>query len=431
MRKPILLAVVLIPIFCLCALGVYYLPPVHSRLAWRVEELALMVKYTLNPPGKVVFVPQGQASASPHAAAQNTAEVLTPTGAGGPAPTDTPTVTPPPTAALPPTLTPGPSPTPLPERVDLKGVRYEDQHGRLNYCAPANLAMALSFWGWQGTRDTVGPILKPDAKDKNVMPYEMVDYIESSTKLRVVSRVGGDLELIKRLLSAGYPVLVEKGTYLRDLTGVVSWMGHYQVITGYDESEGFVIAQDSYVKPDHKVSYDDLIKNWRAFNFAYVLVYPPENEEQLKTILGADWDETSNYQNAALKASNEIYGLAGIDQYFAWFNRGSSLRRLQDYAGAGAAYDEAFAVYPTIPETDRPWRMMWYQTGPYFAYFYSGRYYDVLYLADGTLNAMQSDRNLEESYYWRGMAKAALLLKTKFGGCLGGLRPPKHPPAST
>ncbi len=72
------------------------------------------------------------------------------------------------------------------------------------------------------------------------------------------------------------------------------------------------------------------------------------------------------------------------------------------------AYDEAFKIYPNIPEAERPWRMLWYQTGPYFAYYGVGRYYDLLYLADGTLNAMQSDKNLEESYYWRGMARAAL-----------------------
>ena len=115
-----------------------------------------------------------------------------------------------------------------------------------------------------------------------------------------------------------------------------------------------------------------------------------------------------NYENAALKASNEIYGLSGVDQFFAWYNRGTNLVKLQDYAGASAAYDEAFAVYATLPVDDRPWRMLWYQTGPYFAYFYNGRYYDVLALANATLDAMQSDRNLEESYYWRGMAKAAL-----------------------
>jgi tetratricopeptide (TPR) repeat protein len=151
-----------------------------------------------------------------------------------------------------------------------------------------------------------------------------------------------------------------------------------------------------------------MVAAWRSFNYAYLIIYPPENEGEVMSLLGLDADVTTNFQNAALKASNEVYALEGIDQYFAWFNRGSSLVELQDYAGAAAAYDESFALYPSIPEAERPWRMLWYQTGPYWAYFYSGRYYDVLYLADGTLEAMQSEKNIEESYYWRGMAKAAL-----------------------
>jgi tetratricopeptide (TPR) repeat protein len=51
--------------------------------------------------------------------------------------------------------------------------------------------------------------------------------------------------------------------------------------------------------------------------------------------------------------------------------------------------------------------MMWYQTGPYFAYYYTGRYVDVLTLADQTLEAMTKPI-LEESFYWRGLAKEAL-----------------------
>jgi tetratricopeptide (TPR) repeat protein len=287
-------------------------------------------------------------------------------------------------------------------------VRYEDQHGRYNYCAPANLAMALSFWGWEGNQDVVGPVIKPDKMDRNVMPYEMVDYIESQTDLSVVDRVGGDLDTIKRFLAAGYPVLVERGVYLRDLTGIVSWMGHYQVITGYDDVGGYFITQDSYLQPDYQVPYDEMLEHWRAFNYTYLVIHPPEEGETVMALLGPDADEKTNYENAALKASNEVFGLTGIDQYFAWYNRGTNLMRLQDYAGASAAYDEAFAMYPKIPEAERPWRMLWYQTGPYFAFFYAQRYWDVLYLADGTLNAMQGERNLEESYYWRGMAKAAL-----------------------
>jgi tetratricopeptide (TPR) repeat protein len=49
---------------------------------------------------------------------------------------------------------------------------------------------------------------------------------------------------------------------------------------------------------------------------------------------------------------------------------------------------------------------MWYQTGPYFAYFYTGRYQDVINLATQTLDAM-SEPILEETYYWRARALLA------------------------
>lgn len=390
-----------LPGLCLALLLIYFLPPIHDRLAWRVDEAILRLRYQLNPPEQVVFVPQESTRLpAPQVYTVTPAVVaiqatLTPAPAG---PTET---------ALPtPTVTI--TATPVPERVVLKGVRYEDQHGRYNYCAPANLAMALSYWGWQGDRDVVGPILKPDPKDKNVMPYEMADYVETNTELQVTVRVGGDLELLKRLIAAGFPVLVEKGTYLTDLSGVKSWMGHYEVVTGYDEGRSIFIAQDSYSGPDFEVTFDAMERGWRAFNSIYLLIYTPEKEAQVFALLGPDADETSNIQRAAQKASEEIFALEGIDRYFAWFNRGTNLYQLQDYAGAADAYDQAFQVYPSIPEAERPWRMLWYQTGPYFAYFHAGRYWDVLSLAETTLNTLQSEKNIEETYYWRGMAKAAL-----------------------
>jgi hypothetical protein len=64
-------------------------------------------------------------------------------------------------------------------------------------------------------------------------------------------------------------------------------------------------------------------------------------------------------------------------------------------------------LYPTLAEKKRPWRMLWYQTGPYFAYFYSGRYQDVINLASQTIDAA-SEPYIEESFYWRAMSEAAL-----------------------
>lgn len=395
-----LVTIIGIALLILLVIGFYYLPPVHSRLSWRVEELRLRVAYALNPPEEAVFVPGESGAATPLAS-----PTLPPT----PTPTPLPTETPPgPTETPAPTDTPSPSPTPLASRVDLGGVKYEDQHGRFNYCAPASLSMALSFWGWEGNRDVVGPVIKPDAKDKNVMPYEMVDYIRTEAGLGAVLRSAGDLQTLKRLIAGGFPVLVEKGVYFRDISGIVSWMGHYEVLNGYDDEQQVFIGQDAFIGPDQLVPYEKLIESWRAFNYDYIVIYPPEREAEVMALLGEDADEAANLQRAAQRASEEIFQTTGIDQFFAWYNRGTSLQRLQDFTGAAAAYDEAFAIFPTIEEKDRPWRMIWYATGPYFAYFYTGRYYDVIGLADNTLEAIQGDKNLEETYYWRGMAKAAL-----------------------
>jgi tetratricopeptide (TPR) repeat protein len=51
--------------------------------------------------------------------------------------------------------------------------------------------------------------------------------------------------------------------------------------------------------------------------------------------------------------------------------------------------------------------MEWYQTGPYFAYFNTGRMQDVIDLATKTL-ASTTEPALEESWVWRGRAKAAM-----------------------
>ena len=55
----------------------------------------------------------------------------------------------------------------------------------------------------------------------------------------------------------------------------------------------------------------------------------------------------------------------------------------------------------------RPYRVMWYRTEPYAAYYHTGRYQDVINLAKTTI-AWVGKPVLEETYYWRGMAYEAL-----------------------
>jgi hypothetical protein len=397
-NKPILLSLAFLPlIFFAIAVLLYQLPPIKERLEWRLETLRARIYYAISPPEDVVFIPLGGHETLPPPAVT----IITSTSL--PLPTQSPDeenvipeATPTPTE----TVQPTPVPTPIPEQVQLSGIRHEFQSW--NNCGPATLSMALSFWGWDGDQRPIAAQIRPNPRDKNVMPYEMADFVRSATDYSILVRVGGEIELLKQLLAAGFPVMVEKG-----IDGQDGWLGHYVVVYGFDDNRQTFNLQDSLRGPNLPVSYDLFENQWRSFNYTYLVIYTLDRQSEVMDLLGIHVDETANYQYAAQKASNEIHTLTGRDQYFAWFNRGTNLVRLQDFGGAAAAYDQAFALYPSIPAAERPWRMLWYQTGPYFAYFYSGRYYDVINLATTTLDAM-SEPVLEESYYWRALALEAL-----------------------
>lgn len=404
----ILAAVVLIILIAL-------LPPVRNRLSTQYELLRTRIVYFINPPSEAVFEPSGETSPLTIETAMGTARAeilltLTPK-----APTSTPTLKPGPTAK--PTITP----TAIPEKVTLPGVVYVDQHGRWNYCGPANLTMALNFWGWKGNRDDVAKVVKPgspDTKlnfierglpDKNVMPYELVDFVNTqTTEYRALYRHGGDMELVKRLIAAGFPVLIEKGYYERDYTGKIDWLGHYLFTTGYDDARGGFIVQDAYLKPgkDLLSPYEEYEDGWRSFNYLFMVIYPIERETEVLNLLGA-WEDPNWAARHALEiAEKEIATLTGNNLFFAYFNKGTSHVVLNQYVDAATAYDQAFNQYSKWDTTkgNRPFRMMWYQTGPYFAYYYSARYQDVIDLANTTLTKTISKPTLEESLLWRGRA---------------------------
>jgi tetratricopeptide (TPR) repeat protein len=114
---------------------------------------------------------------------------------------------------------------------------------------------------------------------------------------------------------------------------------------------------------------------------------------------------------ALQKAADEIYSERGVNQFFAWFNYGTNLVQLRDYSGAAEAYDQAFTLYNALPnDSTLPYRILWYQTGPYYAYYYMARYQDVIDLAtNNSLEMVRDDEPaLEESYYWRGKARVAI-----------------------
>jgi hypothetical protein len=401
----ILVLVVLVVVACgLLGALVYQFPPIHDRLSWRLDNLRTRIRYSLNPPELAVFVPQEQTSLEITEAYQDPEPTFTPDDG----PTLTPTISPTPQGpTVTPTVTPSPtlSPTSIPEAVLLNGITHEYQ--QMNNCGPATLSMALTFWGWLGDQRDTRAFLRPNFAtfdDKNVSPYEMATYVESQTQLSAVVRVGGDIDILKHLIAAGFPVIIEKGFQ----PPKEDWMGHYALITGYDDTRNRFITQDSYIMPDFPVPYGDLSGQWwRDFNNVYLVIYPLDRRSDLFAVLGPQIDPVGNYGSAAQNARQEIENLTGRDQFFAWYNLGTNLLGITDYVGAAYAYDQAFELYADLPEDERPWRLLWYQVGPYEAYFHSRRYQDVITLANQTLSFLGAPV-LEESLYWRGLSKEAL-----------------------
>lgn len=388
-------------------------PPVYNMLSWRIDDLRVRIMYFFNPPDQAVFQPAQQVAPPPEATK------VQPSASKRPA-TSTPD-------APSPARTPTNTATPSPERISLTGFTYVDQNERWNYCGPATLTMALNFWGWAGNRDDIARIVKPGVQDprldfiqrgkwdKNVMLYELADYVRDETEFHAIIRYGGEIDLVKRLIASGFPVVIEKGYYERDYTGKVGWLGHYAFTTGYDDTSGVFIYQETYPPKgesgkDRTIPYDAFREGWRGFNYLFMIVYPPERGTEVLSLLDAWKDSVWANQRALEIAGAEVESLTGSDNFFAWFNKGTSLVNLQRYSEAAEAYDQAFQVYARLDEDEktRPYRIMWYQTGPYWAYYYSGRYQDVIDLADTTLNETIVDPTLEESLYWRGLAEYAL-----------------------
>jgi tetratricopeptide (TPR) repeat protein len=376
----------------------YWLPPVHDRLAWRVDSLRVKIQRLINPPEKQVFTPA------------KTELLVTPMSAGNLQPSATVTME----AAILPTryatetttLPLTPSPTPLPGQVQLTGVRHEYQ--QFNNCGPATLAMGLSYWGWQGDQRDTRLFLRPNfatVDDKNVNPWEMVKFIEGQAGLAGLNLQSGDLELLKRLLAAGFPVIVEIG--IQQHPG--DWMGHYVLLTGYDDERSRFITQDSLVGSDLPLDYTEFMQGWRAFNNTYVVAFPRERQAELSHLVNPA-AALDSYRLAGERARTEVETFSGdsevLDRFFALYNLGASLTALGEYETAAQAFDQAFSAYAAIPEEDRPWRIVWYRAEPLEAYYQTGRYQDVINLGNQALDSAGGPL-LEESFYWLGRAREA------------------------
>ncbi len=281
----------------------------------------------------------------------------------------------------------------VPPAARVTGLRHEYQ--TWNNCGPVNITMVLSHYGWQHDQQFAAAWLKPAADDRNVSPSELVAFVAHQTDLpemRAVWRYGGTLAQIKALVAAGLPVIVESGFQPEGH----EWMGHYITVVAYDDAVETIWTYDSYngygVGYGEETDYAEFDADWRHFNRTLIVVYPQSSEAQVRAILGGHWQVEYAAAYALATAQAEI--AADPRDPWAHFNAGTSYVAVGDYARAAREYDQALAI-------GLPFRMMWYQFGPYEAYYRTQRYIDMLALADFV---EESTTTIEDTNLWRGLA---------------------------
>ena len=314
--------------------------------------------------------------------------------------------TPPPTSQPTNTPTPNPSPTPipLPRQARIDGLKIMPQG--FNNCGPANLTINLNFYGNPTTQAEAAAFLKPNREDRNVSPWQMVDYVNEQTNLRAFVGSGGDLELIKRFLANGLPIVIEKGYELP----TEGWLGHYLTMFAYDDDKQEFLSLDTNLGPwdgsGRVDSYETVNYYWQQFNYTFFVVYPPEKEAFVQSLLGSDMVEReAMWRKAAERAQGEIE--ADPQNGFAWFNLGTNLTRLGEMTGDAAFYENGAAAFDQARLVGVPPRIVWYQFRPYIAYMKVGRFQEMIDLADTVLQT-QGGRNVEETYLYKGHALAFL-----------------------
>lgn len=272
--------------------------------------------------------------------------------------------------------------------LDLSRIRHVYQDW--NNCGPATLSMVLSFYGRDETQEDVRQAVRPNRWDLNVSPDELAAYVRS-LGLEALVREGGTSETIKRTLEHGIPVMLVLWYYPDEHGG-----GHYRMIVGYDERSGEWLSYDVQRGPEYRIAYALQDEEWQVFDRRYLIVHRPEQAPLVKRIVGEEMNDQVMHEHALEVALAERS--ADPENAFAWFNVGTNYTALGKHAEAAAAYDQARIL-------GLPFRMLWYQFGPFETYLALERYQDVIDLATANLEMVG---NQEESHTYLGRAHQAL-----------------------
>jgi len=276
----------------------------------------------------------------------------------------------------------------LPNSKFIDGLAHVGQS--FNNCSSVGLMITLSHWGIRETQEAIAEATRPwnnprgDNDDKSVTLYELADYAREKHGMLTYVRPNGNIELLKKFLANDIPVLTRALMYPKD--DIV----HYRVIRGYDESKQIVIESDGIEGPNTPYTYQNWMRMWKDFNYAYAILVPASKKALVESILAEELDEKLAWQNALVRAEAE--SAKDPSDLRAKYNIVTALYYTGDYSGTVREFEKL--------ENSLSRRKLWYQLEPIQAYFTLGNFDRVIELADRQIN--DKNKSVSELYVLKG-----------------------------
>lgn len=249
--------------------------------------------------------------------------------------------------------------------------------------------MALSYYGINKTQEELGHEIRPyqipsgDNDDKSVTLDELGEKAKEYGLLSY-HRPNGNIELIKRFIASGIPVITR--TWLHPNEDI----GHYRVVKGYDDNSNEIIQDDSFEGHNLRYSYSEFNSMWDKFNYEYLVLIPKEKNRLAETILDDDLDIKTAWRKA-VEQSQKILSTSP-DDVTSRFNLSVAYYNSGEYQKSVDEFEKV--------ESKLPFRTLWYQIEPIQAYYELGNYDRVFAITDNILN--NQNRAYSEAYILRG-----------------------------
>lgn len=207
----------------------------------------------------------------------------------------------------------------------------------LNNCGPASVVMALSTFGVDADQETARLALRgPDVR-RGMSPVGVDPWVRELYGLRAVWRNNGTRALIRSLISNGFAPMVTQ--WMEDPS--VSRIAHWRTVVGYDDAQDVFYSNDPMRGRHVALTYEWFDRVWQPFSYRYLVIYRPEDERLVQTIIASDWSERGVRQSYYERAKREALERRDSASYLAY---GEAAYQNGLFAEAVGAFEQGLAL---------------------------------------------------------------------------------------